>query len=83
MTKKRAEAVIIFHGSFTLFHRKQLLELAAKNRLPAMCGRAEWIEDGGLISYGRDSSEQYRRAAIYVDKILKGAKPADFLWSSR
>jgi putative ABC transport system substrate-binding protein len=77
MTKKRAEAVIIFHGSFTLFHRKQLLELAAKNRLPAMCGRAEWIADGGLISYGRDSSEQYRRAAIFVDKILKGTKPAD------
>jgi putative ABC transport system substrate-binding protein len=77
MTKKRAKALIIFHGSFTLFHRKQLLQLAAKNRLPAMCGRADWIEDGCLISYGRDSREQYRRAAIFVDKILKGMKPAD------
>jgi putative tryptophan/tyrosine transport system substrate-binding protein len=77
MTKKRAEALIIFHGSFTLFHRRQLLDLATKNRLPTMCGRADWIEGGGLISYGRDSRESYRRAAIFVDKILKGTKPAD------
>ena len=77
MTKKRAEALIIFHGSFTLFHRRQLLELATKNRLPTMCGRADWIEGGGLISYGRDPRESYRRAAIFVDKILKGTKPAD------
>jgi putative ABC transport system substrate-binding protein len=77
MRKKRADALIIFHGSFTLLHRKQLIELATKNRLPTMCGRAEWIDDGGLISYGRDTRESYRRVAYYVDKILKGAKPAE------
>jgi len=77
MTKERAEAVIIFHGSFTLSHRKPLLELATKNRLPTMGGEASWSEDGGLISYGYDRLHQWRRAATFVDKILKGAKPAD------
>jgi putative ABC transport system substrate-binding protein len=77
MTKERANALIIFHGSVTLRHRKMLLELATKNRLPTMCGLALWAEEGGLISYGVDDGERWRRAAVFVDKILKGAKPAD------
>ncbi len=77
MTKERAQALIIFLGSFTAFHRKELLELAAKIRIPTMCGNPEWSEAGGLISYGHDRRDQFRRAAIYVDKILKGTKPAD------
>jgi len=77
MRTQRAEALIILHGSFTLFHRKQLLELATKNRLPTFCGRAEWVEAGCLISYGRDSTEPYRRAAVFVDKILNGRKPSE------
>ena len=77
MTKERADGLIIFHGSVTLRHRKTLLEIASKNRLPTMCGLALWAEEGGLISYGVDDGERWRRAAVFVDKILKGAKPAD------
>jgi putative ABC transport system substrate-binding protein len=77
MTKDRADALIIFHGNFTSFHRRQLVELAAKNRLPTMCGHPAWSQDGGLMSYGHDRRHQYRRAAYFVDKILKGAKPVD------
>jgi putative tryptophan/tyrosine transport system substrate-binding protein len=77
MTKERAQALIIFHGSFTSFHRRGLLDLAAKIRIPTMCGTAEWSADGCLISYGHDRRDQYRRAARLVDQILKGAKPAD------
>jgi putative ABC transport system substrate-binding protein len=77
MTRERADAFIIFHGNFTAFHRRQLVELAAKNRLPTMCRQPIWSEAGGLISYGHDRRHQYRRAAYFVDKILKGTKPAD------
>jgi putative ABC transport system substrate-binding protein len=77
MTKERAAALIIFHGSFTGFHRRELIELAAKHRLPTMCGSPVWSTDGGLISYGHDRYDQFRRSAVYVDKILKGAKPTD------
>ena len=57
--------------------RKRIVELATKHRLPAIYGRNEFVDEGGLMSYGEDSIDQYRRAAGYVDKILKGAKPAD------
>ena len=77
MTKERAQALIVFVGSFTAFHRKELLELAAKIRIPTMCGNPEWSEAGGLMSYGHDRRDQFRRVATYVDKILKGTKPAD------
>jgi putative tryptophan/tyrosine transport system substrate-binding protein len=77
MTKERAQALIIFSGSFTSPHRGELLDLAAKIRIPTMCGNTEWSEAGCLISYGHDRRDQYRRAATYVDKILKGTKPAD------
>lgn len=77
MTKERAQALIIFPGTFTAFHRRALLELAAKIRIPTICARPEWAEAGGLLSYGHDPRDQFRRAAIYVDKILKGTKPAE------
>jgi len=77
MMKERAEALVIFHGSFTLSHRKALLELALKNRLPTIGGEASWSEDGSLLSYGYDRLHQWHRAAAFVDKILKGAKPGD------
>jgi len=57
--------------------RKYIVELAAKNRLPAIYETREYVEAGGLISYGTDRIDMYRRAAVYVDKILKGAKPGD------
>ena len=77
MTKQRASALIIIMGSFTNFHRRQLMELAVKNRLPTMCEQEFWADEGCLMSYGPDLPYLYRRAATYVDKILKGAKPAD------
>ena len=77
MTKERAQALIIFSGSFTNPHRRELLDLAAKIRIPTMCGTPEWSEAGGLIAYGHDRRDQWRRAAVYVDKVLKGTKPAD------
>jgi putative tryptophan/tyrosine transport system substrate-binding protein len=77
MTRERADAVIIIQGSLTLFHRKQLLELAVKNRLASMCEGLAWASDGCLINYGPDVPYQWRRAAIFVDKILKGTKPTD------
>ncbi len=77
MAKERAGALIITNNSFTFFHRKRIFELAARNRLPTMCGRAGFVEAGGLMSYAADRLDSYRRAATYVDKILKGAKPAD------
>ena len=77
MAKERAQALIIFSGSFTSFHRTALLERAAKMRIPTISGAPEWAEAGALISYGRDGLDQWRRAAVYVDKVLKGTKPAD------
>jgi putative ABC transport system substrate-binding protein len=77
MAKERADALIILHSRFALDHRRQLLELAAKNQLPSMCEQARWTKAGCLMSYGPDLAYLYRRAATYVDKVLKGAKPAD------
>jgi ABC-type uncharacterized transport system substrate-binding protein len=64
-------------GSVASANRKQITDLAAKHRLPAIFERRDYVESGGLMSYGPDRAESYRRAAVMVDKILKGAKPAD------
>jgi putative ABC transport system substrate-binding protein len=77
MTKGQANALIVMQSSLTLFHRKQIADLAAKNRLVSMCEGAAWTNDGCLMSYGPDLPYQWRRAAIFVDKILKGTKPSD------
>jgi ABC-type uncharacterized transport system substrate-binding protein len=76
-TKERAGALIVLSGSMFFAHRARVSELAAKSRLPAMYGLREYAEAGGLMVYGVSVRESFRRAAIYVDKILKGAKPAD------
>ena len=78
MIKERVEAFIVFPGQPTLFvNRKQIVDLAAKNRLPAIYPLADYVDIGGLISYGVNNRDMFHRAAMYVDKILKGAKPAD------
>ena len=77
-TKGRAEAVLIqLPGPVLTPRRKDVTELAVKSRLPLMYEGREVVEVGGLMSYGVSSTDRYRRAATYVDKILKGAKPAD------
>jgi putative tryptophan/tyrosine transport system substrate-binding protein len=69
--------MVVIGSSGTLFHRNLIIALAAKCRLPAIYNTRFWVTGGGLISYGPDYVDQYRRAAGYVDRILKGEKPAD------
>jgi putative ABC transport system substrate-binding protein len=75
--KGRDEAVLALTGPLLLSNRTQLVDLATKNRLPAVYAQSEYAEAGGLMVYGTNIPDLFRRAATYVDKILKGAKPAD------
>jgi putative tryptophan/tyrosine transport system substrate-binding protein len=78
IAKQKQVGAILTTGSGPFFaERKRIVELAGKYRLPAMSFQNEFVDEGGLMSYGADFGDLYRRAAIYVDKILKGAKPAD------
>jgi putative tryptophan/tyrosine transport system substrate-binding protein len=77
MTKERADGVIIITSSMFYAERTRIAKLAAESRVPAIYGVKEYAEAGGLMTYGIDVHESFRRAATYVDKILKGAKPAD------
>ena len=77
MTRERAGAVIVLVDSMFVAHRTRIAGLAAKSRLPAVYGLTDHAEAGGLMAYGPNVADLYRRAAAYVDKILKGAKPAD------
>jgi putative ABC transport system substrate-binding protein len=76
-SKGRAEALLVLAGLVFTSQRRRLADLAVKSRLPAIYYAAEFVEDGGLMTYGANRSDLARRAAIYVGKILKGAKPAD------
>jgi putative tryptophan/tyrosine transport system substrate-binding protein len=73
----RADALVILDSTMNFAHRKTLVDLAAKHRLPTIAGTKEYVEAGGVIAYGADYQDNCRRSAVYVDKILKGAKPAD------
>ena len=75
--QKQVGAIMISAGRRFLAERKRIVELAVKYRLPAIYPHKEYVDDGGLLFYGEDFTDRYRRAAVYVDKILKGAKPAD------
>jgi putative ABC transport system substrate-binding protein len=77
MTREHAGAVIVAIDSFFIQQGGQIAALAAKNRLPSMGGSREYVEAGGLMSYGQNLGDNSRRAATYVDKILKGARPGD------
>jgi ABC-type uncharacterized transport system substrate-binding protein len=76
-SKGRADAVLLMASPITFSQRRQVVDLAVKSRLPTIYGRPEYVEDGGLVFYGPSYTDLFRRAATYVDKILKGAKPAD------
>jgi putative tryptophan/tyrosine transport system substrate-binding protein len=77
MVKERIGAVITATGPLIGLHRTRIMELLEQNRMPAIHTESQWVDRGGLMSYGTNQPNLYRRAAIYVDKILKGAKPAD------
>ena len=75
--QKQVGAIMTTAGRPFFAERKRIVELAGKYRLPAIYFQKEFVDEGGLMSYGADYVDLYRRAAVYVDKILKGAKPAD------
>jgi ABC-type uncharacterized transport system substrate-binding protein len=72
-----AQIFIVLNDPFIFTLRRRIIDSAAKSRLPAVYGFREFVNDGGLISYGPNISDGYRRAAAYVDRILRGEKPAD------
>jgi putative ABC transport system substrate-binding protein len=76
-SKGPADAILLLPGPVLNLQRAQIADLAAKSRLPAIYPQTEYMEAGGLMYYGTNTPDLFRRAAIYVDKILKGAKPAD------
>ena len=75
--QKQVGAILITTIPIFFAERKSIVELAGKYRFPAIYPQKGFVDEGGLMSYGTDATELYRRAAVYVDKILKGAKPAD------
>jgi putative ABC transport system substrate-binding protein len=77
MARARNRGVVIFNDPVFLANGKRIADLSIKHRLPAVSGTLEYPESGGLMAYGASFPDMYRRAAVYVDKILKGAKPAD------
>jgi putative tryptophan/tyrosine transport system substrate-binding protein len=77
LAKERAQAVVVITDALYFAHRQQLAELALKNSLPSLVPLREYVEAGGLMSYGEALGEFYRRTAYYVDKIFTGVKPAD------
>jgi len=75
--KDKANALLAFTDPVTSSHREQIADFAMKQRLPSVFGWSDYVEAGGLMSYGPDHNALWKRLAVYVDKILKGAKPAD------
>jgi putative ABC transport system substrate-binding protein len=74
---KRANALMVIRTPLTTTHRTRIVDFAARNRLPAIYPDGEFVDAGGLMSYGVNVADMWGRAAVYVDKILKGTKPAD------
>ena len=77
LQKEGTQALVVFASPMSLFERRRILKLALARRWPVIASQREWADDGALLTYGADSSTLYRRAAYYVDRILKGAKPGD------
>jgi putative ABC transport system substrate-binding protein len=76
-TRRRADALFVVTDAITQAHLGTIIQLAARHRLPAMYSPREFVEGGGLVSYGVNYADLYRRSAQFVDKIFKGAKPGD------
>jgi putative ABC transport system substrate-binding protein len=77
MTRRRPDAIFLVADAVTGMHRKRVIEFAATQRIPAMYEFSLLVRDGGLMSYGPSPEDAFRRAALYIDRIFKGAKPAD------
>jgi putative ABC transport system substrate-binding protein len=77
LNRQRPDGLYVSGGPLMNNNQKRIVGFALKNRLPSAYGREEYVDAGGLMYYGADDVDSYRRVAIYVDKILKGAKPAD------
>jgi putative tryptophan/tyrosine transport system substrate-binding protein len=77
IAQERADALIILGDPFTILYARELVDLAAKHRLPVMSAYGEFVTSGGLMSYGPNLVEMRRTAAVYIDKVLRGARPAD------
>jgi putative ABC transport system substrate-binding protein len=77
MTQHRPDAVFVVSDALTSAHRRRILDFAATNHIPAMYEFSFYVRDGGLMSYGPDFDEMWQRAAIYIDRILKGSKPGE------
>jgi ABC-type uncharacterized transport system substrate-binding protein len=77
LSKQRPDGLYVPGGALMIANQKQIADFALKNRLPSVYGRKEYVDNGGLMYYGADLADSYRRVAYYVDRILKGANPAD------
>jgi putative ABC transport system substrate-binding protein len=77
MSQEHADAVVVAQSPLTFDERTKIVELALKHRIPAVYGASEFVDAGGLVSFAANYSDLYRHAAVYVDKILKGARPGD------
>ncbi len=77
MARERAEALLVMGHPLFFLNRQRLAELAVKHRLPSMSTQEQWVDAGGLMSYGPNFVDMYRRGAVYVDRVLRGAKPGD------
>jgi putative tryptophan/tyrosine transport system substrate-binding protein len=73
----KVQAVVVYNDPLLFVHRRRVAELALMRKLPTICGSRYFVDDGGLISYGVKNLDNFYRAAAFVDKIVKGAKPAD------
>jgi ABC-type uncharacterized transport system substrate-binding protein len=77
MRNERADAIVVFPSPMFFDNRKLIADLTIKHRMPAVFNGRDYVEDGGLVSYGANLNDLWRRAGGYVDRILKGAKPGD------
>jgi putative ABC transport system substrate-binding protein len=77
IARERPHALLVLEGAVAILHRRQIIGFAARERLPTVYGIREFVDDGGLMSYGVSLPDLFPRAAVYVDKILRGAKPGD------
>jgi len=77
MSEQRPDVLLVVQDALTLEYRKEIIDFALRNKLPSMFVGKEWVEEGGLLSYGDRLPERYRRAADIVDKVLRGMKPSD------